>query len=497
MHSRVWRAADSHPHFIGLDLGTSGLKGVAINEHGLVVARGQASYPTHRPEVGASEQTPADWMQAVREVVQQLDDQQPSDSWAGIGLSGMIPTLVCIDNFGEAVGRSITWEDSRAEEFGDRLRDSFGAKKLYDITGQWVDGRYLLPMWQRLCDIDLEVAASTTRIASAKDYVLEKLTGVFLTDPSTATGFGCFDLLNNSWSESVISAADVTVSLPEIAPSNACYPLTQAAAHVLGLPHGLPVFVGAADSVLGALGMGATHLGDIAYVAGTSTVIMGMSDSIPSDESHRFIVTPMAHGGLWGIEMDLLSTGGAISWMSELLNFETVSDAMQEASQIHATEAPTFLPYVSPGEQGALWDPSLTGAMVGMNVTHTRGHFMRALINGIVNESKRCVEVLKEFGCTTGTITVAGGSALSPWFRQELADATRCNVVAPIDGDSDYSAIGAALLVLEQRIESSEQTTEQYASGANTTTISPKSSTMWDELFARHEQVRLSLHGSE
>jgi len=133
--------------YIGLDLGTSGLKGVALDASGAVVARGAAAYPTSRPAAGACEQDTGDWLTAVDRVAAQLAATIPADQWRGIGLSGMIPTLVTLDAAGRPTGPAITWQDSRADALGDALRERCGPQPLYELTGQWVDGRYLLPMF--------------------------------------------------------------------------------------------------------------------------------------------------------------------------------------------------------------------------------------------------------------------------------------------------------------------------------------------------------------
>src|SRR5215469_11921686 len=133
--------------FIGFDLGTSGLKGVALDESGAVVGHGSAGYPTHRPIAHAAEQDPADWERAARRVAAQLADQVPATRWRAIGLSAMLPTLVTAGPDDAALGRAITWEDSRAEEHAARLREACDGDEVYKRTGQWLDGRYLLPMF--------------------------------------------------------------------------------------------------------------------------------------------------------------------------------------------------------------------------------------------------------------------------------------------------------------------------------------------------------------
>ncbi len=157
--------------WVGLDLGTSGLKGVVVDGSGAVVARGQCGYPTSVPEPGAREQDPQHWLDAVREVVAQLASQSDVGSWSAVGLSAMIPTLVTVDAAGRPTGPAITWEDGRAEPEGEALRETHGGQELYRRTGQWVDGRYLVPMWRRLQRTDPDRAARTTSLWAAKDWL--------------------------------------------------------------------------------------------------------------------------------------------------------------------------------------------------------------------------------------------------------------------------------------------------------------------------------------
>jgi sugar (pentulose or hexulose) kinase len=488
MHSQQWRADGNHTVLIGLDLGTSGLKGVAVDLNGFVIARGQATYITHRPEPGASEQNPQDWLEACRLVISQIAEQIPQELWVGIGLSGMIPTLVCLDEESNPVGSAITWEDGRADSFGEAFRSAYGIAALYETTGQLVDGRYLIPMWRRLCEVEPQRAIETITIASAKDFLFGALTGVVETDPSTATGYGCYNLVDECWDESILQHSGISVKVPNLAASDTWRPTTEIAASTFDLPQGLPICIGAADSVLGAMGMGITAPGQIAYVAGTSTVILGIFESIPLDPKHRFIVTPMAEPGTWGVEMDLLSTGGAIRWLSELFGEPSETAALELASKSTSKELPTFLPYVSPGEQGALWDPNLSGTIHGLHLSHSKGDIMKALVDGILLESWRCISVLEEFEFRGEFISVAGGSALHPWFRQQLADVLQRIVIAPIDGDSDYSALGAALNLAKSQAMHVKRTERQ------TMRINPdpELNTQWQEKFAQFEAIRLS-----
>jgi len=269
------------------------------------------------------------------------------------------------------------------------------------------------------------------------------LTGEALTDPSTATGTGCYDLAAGAWLAEAVPPG--LPRLPEIAPSTTVRPLRQAAARVLGLTPGTPVVLGAADSVLGALGLGLTTPGQVAYIAGTSTVILALSGPLELDPGHRYLVTPMASPGSWGLEMDLLATGSAHAWLAGLLAGGDQTELARLADEADPETAPLFLPYLLPGEQGARWDPDLAGALSGLHLGHGPGDLARGLRNGIVAESRHCLAVL-ESAAGRGEILMAGGGALAPSLASDLADATGRAVHPPSPSLTDSSAIGAAVV---------------------------------------------------
>jgi xylulokinase len=491
--------------YIGLDLGTSGLKGVALDASGAVVARASAAYPTHRPAQGACEQAPQDWIAATEAVAGQLSAAVPARTWRGIGLSAMIPTLVTATADGEPTGPAITWQDSRADARGDELRELCGGDALYRVTGQWVDGRYLLPMFLRVADDEPARAAATAWLIAAKDYLFGWLTGEIATDPSTAAGFGCYQLESGAWDAGVIAAAASLLppgrslpALPPVLPSLTGLPLRDEAAARMGCGR-IPVCLGAADSVLGALGLGVRRPGQVAYIAGTSNVIIGLADRLVTDPQHRFLVTPLAEPGQWGLEMDLLATGSAISWLARLLGDSDAGEAgaageaalVALAADVDPGDAPLVLPYLSPGEQGALWDPLLHGTFVGLQLGHGRQHLARGLVNGIVLESRRCLAVLDETGDFGADIQVAGGSAVDPGFRADLADATRRRVSMPGDSDTDYSARGAALLAA--RSISGAWPGPGGGRPPRVAEPDPARAARWDALWPDYEHARVAI----
>jgi gluconokinase/xylulokinase len=485
------------PLFVGLDLGTSSLKAVAVGAGGEVAARARASYPTARPEPGAAEQSPADWWTAVEAAVAALRaGGAPPERWAAVGLSAMIPTLVVTDDDGAPVAPAITWEDARAEPEGDALRNRFDGERLYGLTGQWVDGRYLLPMYLRLARVAPQAAQRARRLLGAKDWLFWRLTGAPATDASTATGFGCYGLETESWLDEVVAAAPGLPALPPVLPSTATRPLSDAAAGRLGLPAGLPVCLGGADSVLGCLGLGVERPGDVACVAGTSTVLLGIADRLVIDPAHRYLITPLAGLDGWGFEMDLLTTGSAFRWLAGLLREAGGEEAtlMAMAAGVEpGAGGLSFLPYLAPGEQGALWDPTISGALFGLSLGHGAADVARALVDGVVLESRRCLSVLDQAGLPRGAVRMAGGSGADPVFRRQLADACRRTVVFAAGGETAHSAIGAAVVAA---IAVGHGPSPAAAAALETIAPQEARSASWDVLWERHEAALRALRAS-
>jgi xylulokinase len=276
-----------------------------------------------------------------------------------------------------------------------------------------------------------------------------------------------------------------------VRPSTTSAPLRPEAAARLGCPP-IPVVLGAADSVLGALGLGVREPGQVAYIAGTSNVILGISGRLVLDPAHRFLVTPLAEPGRWGVEMDLLATGSAITWLAGLLGGDlTAAGLVELAARTDPAHAPVLLPYLSPGEQGALWDPLLRGAVVGLDLSHGREHLARALVNGIILESRRCLAVLDETGGFGRAVEVAGGSAADPSFRADLADATRRLVSMPRDDDTDHSARGAALIAA--RATDGGWPDGAFPPPGAAAEPDDARAKLWDELWDAHESARRRL----
>jgi sugar (pentulose or hexulose) kinase len=265
------------------------------------------------------------------------------------------------------------------------------------------------------------------------------------------------------------------------------------AAHATGLTPGIPVVLGAADSVCGALGLGCAAAGDRASLWGTSTVILGVSDGLVFDPEHRFLVTPLAHGERWGLEMDLVSTGSAVSWVSGLLGLAGEEEvfALAERSSPGAAGL-TFLPFLGVGEQGALWDPSLRGTVLGLTLQHGREDVARALLEGMAREFRRCVDVLADSGIAHGSVKASGGASESLAFAQMLADASQVPIARPEIGRW-ASAVGAAKLAASSG--GAIDLDSPPAVGGDVVEPDPGTRQAWDSLTARHDAASAAFRG--
>jgi xylulokinase len=464
---------------VGVDLGTSAIKVVAVGEDGAVLAVARHGYPTARPEPGAAEQDPQHWFTALAAALDDVAVTVPTGSWAAMGISAMLPTLVECDEQRRALAPAITWEDARAEPEAAALRAAVGEDALYRVTGQRVDGRYLAPMHARMVRVGLAGAT----VAGAKDVLFDHLTGELLTDPSTAAGSGVYDLEGARWDPELVAAAAIP-QLPMLAPSNTVRPLTQAWRARFGLTADFPVVLGAADSALGALGAGAYGHGDVAVIAGTSAIVLGISDAPTRDSERRYLVTPLAGDG-WGLEMDLLAVGSAFDGVARLLGLPGPAALLESAATVEPGDAPTFLPYLAPGEQGALWDPSLSGSLHGLRLGMSAGHVGRALLTGVVVELRRCIDILAATTGRRGPILLGGGAAHRLMW-QDLADATGREVL--VDPQvRDHSAVGAAMLAATCAGLS-------IPKRRNGITLAPRDDMhgWWTEALASHDALRLT-----
>jgi xylulokinase len=433
---------------LGVDLGTSAVKVVAMGIDDAVMGEGAAGFGTHGTLPHQAEQETADWLRAVsgamRALASRLKSTLDSD-WteqvAAIGLTGQLPTLVCLDEVGP-LGKAITWKDGRADAWASARVDTARRTLMYERTGMPVDGRYLAPMLQyhfggRIGEV--------RTILSAKDYLLSELTGLRLTEPSTAAGYGIYDLRERRFGEDLADFWQVPRALlPRIQGANTLAgPLTQAGAALLGLRAGLPVSTGAADSVCASFAMAGLDERVVSVSFGSSAVVIGASAALRLDPAARYLLTPHVHDPWYGREMDLLATGTGYRWLSDIFMWNDGDIDRYAAQSVPGAHGLCFPPYLGGGEQGALWNPRLQGALFGLGLRHSRADIARSFLEGVFFEIKRCIEVLAETA-PIDAVMISGSLVHSPSSTQMLADILN-RAVGAVQGTSP-AAVGAAIL---------------------------------------------------
>ena len=435
--------------FLGIDLGTSSVKVVLTDLSGNVLGEADASYPAHGIENGFYEQDPEDWTCCILSAVNTVRAKQPEGLWhsvEAVGLSAQMPTMVLLGKDGEVLHRAVCWCDARAEEQGKKLLALWGEERHYCKTGVRLDGRYIVPMYQWIREHKPELLAKPHYILSAKDYLYYWMCGKATTDPSTASGFAVFNINTGDWDQELCSEAGISMkSFPEIMDSVAgplC--LRDKLCKAFGLRSGIPVCIGAADSVAGVLGLGAVESGTVCQICGSSTAIIGVCDKAAVDPANKFFITPLAKPGTFGFEADILSTGRTSRWIAELIgrNPEELSDIAKKAPP--GSEGVIFTPYLSGGEQSVLWDPALSGGILGLSLNHNLSHVVRAHYEGICFEAKRCIGAFSRDGFSVKKVLMAGPVTRDPFFMQLMADILNRECFA---ADKDNaSAYGAAIL---------------------------------------------------
>ena len=433
---------------LGIDLGTSSVKVVAIGFDAELIGEGAADFPTSGALSHQAEQAPADWLHATASAMRRLAQtvaQTRGAEWkeriAAIGLTGQLPTLVCLADSGP-LAPAITWKDGRADAWAATRIDSTQRAAMYARTGMPIDGRYLAPMLQfHFADRMGQIRA----ILSAKDYLLSELTGMRITEPSTAAGYGVYDLKERCFSKDLCAFWNLPAGLlPPIQPANSLAGrLNEAGAALLGLRPGLAVSTGAADSVCAAYAMAGLDRRVVSVSFGSSAVIIGADEQLRLDPSARYLVTPHVDDNWYGREMDLLASGTGYRWLSDLFGWH---DGQIDSYAVDSTPGARglwFAPYLAGGEQGALWNPRLQGAIFGLNLRHSPGDIARAYLEGVFYEVRRCVDVLAET-LPVDSVRVTGNIVHSPSSSQMLADILdRVVVSVP---ERSPAAIGAALL---------------------------------------------------
>ena len=391
---------------VGLDVGTTGVKALAITPDGDVVASAEEGYGLSSPQPGWAEQDPEDWWRASQAALARLGADSPT-----IGLSGQMHGLVCLDEDGELLRPAILWNDQRTAAECAEIEELVGLDRLIALTGNRALTGFTAPKLLWLRRHEPEIYARIHRIVLPKDYVRLRMTGEWAIDVADASGTLLFDVAARRWSGDVLDALDLPAAwLPPALESPTVSGQT---------PNGVPVAAGAGDQAAGAVGVGVHEPGPASVVLGTSGVVFAALPEPALDPEARAHVFCHAVPGVWHAMGVMLSAAGSLGWLRDALApGEPFDGLLAEAERWEpGVEGLVFLPYLA-GERTPHADPGARGAFVGLSLRHDRGALVRAVLEGVAYGLRDCLEVLRALGCNVTVGRVSGGGARSAlWLR--------------------------------------------------------------------------------
>lgn len=446
--------------YLGIDIGTSGTKALAINERGKILGHATSAYPCYHPKPMWSEQDPDDWWKAtvktVRAVVKTAG-LKPKDVRA-IGLSGQMHGSVFLDKQNRVIRRALLWNDQRTTAECEEIeRRAGGRKQLISMVANPALTGFTAPKILWLRNHEKKNFDKTAKVLLPKDEIRRRLTGEFATDVSDASGMLLLDVAQRKWSKELLSKLELDPKLLArcVESEEVTGRLTADAAKKLGLSTDCMVVGGAGDCAAGAVGNGIVERGVLSTSIGTSGVVFVHSESPEVDPQGRLHTFCHAVRGKWHMMGVTLAAGGSLQWFRNALcealavlakrRKMDVYDVLTEEAVVTppGSDGLFFLPYLA-GERTPHADPHARGAFIGLTLAHTRGHMVRAIIEGVTYSLRDCLEIIESHKVSVKQIRASGGGAKSLFWRQMQADVLGKTVVSMAADEGP--AYGAALL---------------------------------------------------
>lgn len=405
---------------VGIDVGTSGVKALAISPTGEILARAERNYPLSTPRPGWAEQDPEDWWAATQGALADLDVKP-----ASIGWSGQMHGLVVLDERGDAIRPAILWNDQRTAAECAEIEERVGLERLVALTGNRALTGFTAPKLLWLRNHEPESFARIRRVLLPKDYVRYRLTGEQAIDCADASGTLLFDVAHRRWSEEVLDALE----LP---------------GEWLPPAHESTEIGGAGDQAAGALGVGVAGQGPLSVVLGTSGVVFAALDAYRPEPGARLHTFCHAVPGTWHAMGVMLSAAGSLQWLRTALGGAPYDELLREAADWGpGTEGLLFQPYLQ-GERTPHADPDARGAFMGLSLRHDRGALVRAVLEGVAYGLRDSLELLRDVGVEATSARLSGGGARGELWPRIVASA----LGLPLERTEaeEGAAFGAALL---------------------------------------------------
>jgi len=446
---------------MGIDIGTSGCKTVLIDASGRVVAKAVEEYPLYIERHGWSEQDPEDWWNAVQFTIKKIIDSgnDYAKKISGIGLTGQMHGLVILEKSGKVLRRSILWNDQRTAEQCEEIYTKTGGREGFlAITNNQMLPGYTGGKILWIKKHEPEIYEKINRFLNPKDFIRFKLTGVYATDVSDASGTGLFNVRKRCWAKELFSALEIPFEwAPEVYESTSVTGvLSSGSAGFFGLPSGIPVFGGGGDAVIQTLGSGVVSNKELMTTIGTAGIISTALESYQDNPGGRLQVFCNVIPDTWHLMGVTLSAGSSLRWFRDRFcqAEEIVADTLgKDEYEIITEEAETaaagsggliFLPYLG-GERCPYSDPDLRASFVGLSHKTTKAEMIRSVMEGVIFSLWDVNSIISDMGMNFNLISTSGGGSQSSLWRQIHADVFQKKVIT-VNGSREGAAYGAAMV---------------------------------------------------
>ncbi|HGN2345999.1 TPA: xylulokinase [Proteus mirabilis] len=430
--------------YLGLDLGTSSVKAIIMNEQGDVVASHSIPLTFSRPHPQWSEQDPQAWWRATDEAIKQLSRTQPMEQIQAIGLSGQMHGAVLLDAQQNILRPAILWNDGRSVKQCLRLAKQYPQFK--EITGNLVMPGFTAPKLQWVAENEAEIFCQIAHVLLPKDFLRWKMSGNFASDMSDAAGTLWLDMQKRDWSDELLAATGLSrCQMPTLFEGNQItgYLLPEIAKK--WQMKQVPIIAGGGDNAAGAIGVGVYQPGQGMLSLGTSGVYFVVSEKFLQNSDNAVHSFCHALPQTWHLMSVILSAASCLDWVCQLTGISDVGAMFKEIEQhAHSDSSLLFLPYLS-GERTPYNNADAKGVFWGLTHQHQRADLCRAVLEGVSFALRQGIEVADKAGQHADNITLIGGGARSEYWRQLLADITGKTLDYRQGGDVG-PALGAARL---------------------------------------------------
>lgn len=430
--------------YIGVDLGTSAVKLLLMNEKGEILNITSKEYPIFFPKPGWSEQNPTDWWEKSVEGIKELTKDYDKSQVAGISFGGQMHGLVILDENDEVIRPALLWNDGRTAAETDYLNEKIGKDKLSQYTANIAFTGFTAPKILWIKNNEPDNFAKIKKIMLPKDYLAYKMTGNHCTDASDASGMLLFDVKNRCWSKEMMEICSVKEEqLAKVYESyEAVGHLTPEAAEALGLSTDVVVAAGAGDNAAAAVGTGTVGDGSCNISLGTSGTIFISSKNFGVDENNA--LHSFAHAdGKYHLMGCMLSAASCNKWwMDTIIGTNDYAKEQESITKLGENNV-YFLPYLM-GERSPHNDPDARGTFIGMTMDTTRSDMTQAVLEGVAFALRDSLEVARKLGIKIDRSKICGGGAKSPLWKKIIANVL--NVKIDVIESEEGPALGGAML---------------------------------------------------